>query len=136
MEHTQSTIVARPIVIRRGLARLRTDADEVSLPRPHDPDDRVLVASLGDWELRDFADGSRFAAFFARHGLAHRQLYLRSAPLSILTPSALTGGAFELCASDGRARFRDEPALRAFVARHFEAALPATISLRAAGRWR
>lgn len=135
--HTQSTIVARPIIIRRGVALLRADERVQSLARPHDPEDRALVGHIAGWELRDFAVGSNFATFFTRHGLAHRQLYLRELPLSILTPSKFTDDQFELCALDApRTRFRYEHTLRAHLEERYGVGLPESLSLRAAGRWR
>jgi hypothetical protein len=126
-------IAPRPIVIRAGVASLRT---EPSLPRPHDPDDRVLLAMLAGWELRDFAADSDFARFFARHGLAHRQLLARAEGVSILTPSTLTNGEFECCDRDGsRLRERSETTLRAVVLARYGASLPEGVHLRSLARW-
>jgi hypothetical protein len=124
---------AMPIAIRGGCAVLRL---EPHLPRPHDPDDRVLVATIGPWELRDFAEGSSFARFFAKHGIAHRQLYARAVGLSILTPSPLTEGEFDLRSIDGeRWATRSERALREHVSERYGAALPDGVALRALARW-
>jgi hypothetical protein len=137
MAQNMSLPPARPIVIRNGVAVLREALSARALPRPHAPDDRVLLAYFDDWELRDFAPGSNFTRFFARHALTHRQLFQRERALSILTPSALTEHRFELCSSgDGPIRFVDERSLRAYLARRYDASLPAGRSLRALGRWR
>ena len=125
--------LCRPIAIRDGRAELRSSP---ALRRPHDPDDRVTIAHLGRWELRDFAAGSSFATFFARHQLEHRQLLELELAVSVLTPSPLTDDQFELCDARGR-RFRtsSERALREQVREWYGVELPQGVSLRALSRW-
>lgn len=66
-------------------------------PPPHDPRDRELLTRLDDWEIRAF--GSRWFAFFAPRGLWHVQLWHPEKRLSIITPSTLTRGSYELSSS-------------------------------------
>lgn len=65
-------------------------------PPPHDPRERVVLAAAEGWELRDFAPEDARAAYFAAHGFAHLQLWHPARGVSILTPSRLTGGRYEL----------------------------------------
>jgi hypothetical protein len=125
--------IVRPIAIRDGRAELRRTP---ALPRPHDPEDRVTIAVLGRWELRDFAAGSSFALFFARHQIEHRQLLDAELGISVLTPSPLTGEQFELCDANG-VRFRTirERALREHVRARYGVELPGGVTLRALVRW-
>ena len=67
----------------------------------HDPDERVLVAELGNgWEMRQFAEHDRRLAYFADKGFAHVQLWNAAATVSVVTPSRLTGGSFEAWIAD------------------------------------
>jgi hypothetical protein len=61
----------------------------------HDPSDRVLLAPIGDWELRQFGEGDSRLAYFAKRGFAHVQLWHLEHRVSIVTPSRFTGGHFE-----------------------------------------
>lgn len=69
--------------------------------RPHDPKDRLAVASLAEWEVRVFDPTGSFFSFFRRHGLLHLQLWHPASGTSVLTPSRLTGGRYELRRADG-----------------------------------
>lgn len=63
-------------------------------PPPHDPCERELAHVVGDWEVRVFADGK--FEYFAPRGLWHVQLWHPKARVSVLTPSKLTGDAYEV----------------------------------------
>ena len=65
-------------------------------PPPHDPRERICVASVGGWEVRVFPDGDPRGAYLARHGMAHLQLWHPAQRVSVLTPSRLTAGSYEL----------------------------------------
>jgi hypothetical protein len=65
-------------------------------PPPHDPGERVVVAHAGPWELRQFADGDPKLAYLAPRGFLHAQLWHPGHATSILTPSRLTAGHFEI----------------------------------------
>lgn len=69
----------------------------------HEPGDRVLIATLGAWEVRQFAQTDRRLAYFARRGFAHVQLWHPCERVSIVTPSRITGGTFDLWSDDVRA---------------------------------
>jgi hypothetical protein len=76
----------------------------IGLPAPstlaihplHAPNERVVIAELGVWELRQFAPGDRKLAYFAAKGFAHVQLWHPTQHVSVITPSRLTNGEFEL----------------------------------------
>ena len=65
-------------------------------PPPHDPRERVLVEYLGDWEIRIFSPTGTFHRYFAAKGMLHVQLWHPGARLSLLTPSPITAGRFEV----------------------------------------
>jgi hypothetical protein len=44
-------------------------------PPPHDPRERVLLARLDGWELRDFARSDERWVYLSAHGFAHLQLW-------------------------------------------------------------
>jgi hypothetical protein len=67
-----------------------------SLPPPHDPGERTPVAWVGLWEVRQFPDGDARLAYFRPRGFHHLQLWHPSERISILTPSRLTAGRFEV----------------------------------------
>lgn len=69
-------------------------------PRPHDPRDREVVAHAGAWEVRQFDRADRKHAYFAPRGFLHLQLWHPVACVSVLTPSRLTGGNYELWDGD------------------------------------
>lgn len=101
-------------------------------PRPHDPGERVVVAYAGAWELRQFADDDPRLAYFRPRGFLHVQLWDPARATSILTPSRLTGGVFELWDGDGRSAARTWAHVVALLADH---ALPGPAALRAIDRW-
>jgi hypothetical protein len=65
-------------------------------PPPHDPGERVVVDLAGDWQVRVFAPQDRKRAYFIRRGMWHAQLWHPGAGVSLLTPSMLTDGCFEV----------------------------------------
>jgi hypothetical protein len=70
-------------------------------PPPHDPSERALVCKLGAWEFRAFPPDDPKHRYFATRELLHLQLWHPDARVSLLTPSRLTAGAFELFPVDG-----------------------------------
>lgn len=64
-------------------------------PPPHDPDEREIVAYLGEWEVRRFGEASMLFRYAAPRGVLHLQVWHPAARVSILTPSRITGGSFE-----------------------------------------
>lgn len=71
----------------------------------HDPTDRELVAYAGDWQLRKLPARDPRTAYFATKGFAHVQLWHAASRTSIITPSRMTGGCFELWSEMYEVRF-------------------------------
>ncbi len=62
----------------------------------HAPGERETFATLGDWEVKRHAESQGHHAYFASRGFLHLQLWHADARVSILTPSRLTNGRFEI----------------------------------------
>lgn len=77
------------------------------LPPLHAPNDRELLARVGPWDLRRHAD-NRFS-YFTMRSLLHIQLWHPVLRISVLTPSRLTGGRFEIATETRRAWVVDWP---------------------------
>jgi hypothetical protein len=58
--------------------------------------DRIVVAKLGDWDVRRHDESEGPHSYFARRGFLHLQLWQPIARVSVLTPSRLTNGRFEI----------------------------------------
>ncbi len=71
---------------------------------PHDPMERACVYRHRGWEIRTFAWNSQKHRFFAGQGMLHLQLWAPIADVSILTPSRLTDGMYDLWVSGRRIR--------------------------------
>lgn len=83
-------------------------------PPPHDPRERDLAFVLRDWEIRLFT-GRKFQ-YFVERGFWHLQLWHPGTNVSILTPSRLTCGHYEVFPVAGwKARSPDIARLRRFV---------------------
>lgn len=74
-------------------------------PRPHDPDERILVDTcppgLGvptyrHWEVRLFDPAGLFHFYFGAKGMLHLQLWHPWSGVSLLTPSRLTSARYEV----------------------------------------
>ena len=65
-------------------------------PSPHNPFERERIAAIGPWEVRVFSPGGVFHQYFAGHGMLHVQLWHPASGVSVLTPSRLTRGCFEV----------------------------------------
>ncbi len=70
-------------------------------PPPHDPREREVVSMVGEWEVRQFAATDVKLAYFTSRGFLHMQLWHPVHRISILTPSRLTGGRFEVWSAGG-----------------------------------
>ena len=95
---------------------LNCPAGQRRLP-PHDPADRILLASFDDgrgagpmsaWEVRTFDPSGSFHAWFAPRGFAHLQLWQPWFALSLLTPSKLTLDRWEAYPLDGWKRAEND----------------------------
>jgi hypothetical protein len=70
-------------------------------PAPHDPREREVVGRVGAWEIRQFPPSDPKLAYFGGRGFLHIQLWHPERGVSILTPSRLTGGRFDVWTEDG-----------------------------------
>lgn len=104
------------------------------IPPLHAPHDRVVVGQVGAWELRHYREGDRRLAYFADKGFAHVQLWHAATGTSILTPSRLTGGEFELWCAPERVLCPAWPGVEAEL-RDRGIAPPGRHAVRALERW-
>jgi hypothetical protein len=65
-------------------------------PAPHDPRERTLVVKTGPWQVRTFRTTDPKFEYLAERGLWHLQLWHAEAGVSILSPSGLTLGHYEI----------------------------------------
>jgi hypothetical protein len=70
-------------------------------PPPHDPRERVPVSRARGWDVRSFLLEDRRFAYFAPRSLWHMQLWHAGAGVSVLTPSRLTRGRYEIVGVGG-----------------------------------
>lgn len=70
--------------------------EQVRLPPLHAPMDRELVARIGPWQLRRHRDCDERFSYLASRAFLHLQLWRPDRGISVLTPSSLTGGQFEI----------------------------------------
>jgi hypothetical protein len=68
-------------------------------PSPHDPREREVVSTVGTWQIRQFPASDAKLAYFTGRGFLHVQLWHPEHRVSVLTPSRLTGGRFEVWAA-------------------------------------
>ena len=62
----------------------------------HAPAQRVAIAQLGAWQVRRYDRSGERYRYFVTRGMLHLQLWNSAARISVLTPSMLTGGRFEI----------------------------------------
>lgn len=102
---------------------------------PHDPRERFVEAELRGWELRLYQVGEPKERALAVRGLLHAQLWHPGLRVSLLTPSHLTYGQYEVCrARNERWRSWHYRPLRAMF-RHFEIDAPSEHELAMVERW-
>jgi hypothetical protein len=102
---------------------------------PHDPRERELVACAGAWQVMQFGVADARLAYFTPRGFLHLQLWHPTAKVSVLTPSRLTAGTFEVWFAGGeRFRARDWRELAAALGR-YNVSAPSEIEVRALERW-
>jgi hypothetical protein len=105
-------------------------------PPPHDPRERIILSRTGDWEVRAFAEGDPKFHYLLRHGMWHLQLWHSGRGVSILTPSALTAGHYEIFSVRGRTvRVRSAAEVVALVERHHDVAAPSVGILTVLEAW-
>lgn len=76
------------------------------LPRLHQPQDRAWIYDAGDWEIRSHAVNDVAHTWLRRRGALHLQVWHRQAQISIISPSPLTAGMWEVFDGSQRARAR------------------------------
>jgi hypothetical protein len=106
-------------------------------PPPHDPRERaVLFHIAGGWEVRAFPRDDRRFAYFVPRGLWHLQLWHPSRRISILTPSRLTRGLYEIFPVNGwKTAAPDIDELRSAVESAHAVTLPGPAALAALELW-
>jgi hypothetical protein len=104
-------------------------------PPPHDPAERTLLAEMDGWEVRDFAPDDPRHAYFAHRGFSHLQLWHPEAGISLLTPSRLTAGSYEVFPFVGWKRRGDYATLRALIKSAHGVTLPSPSLIAATLRW-
>lgn len=65
-------------------------------PAPHDSRERVVVDRWRGWAVLQFPEDDRRRTYFAARGLLHLQLWYPERGVSVLTPSRLTAGLYEV----------------------------------------
>ena len=73
---------------------------------PHDPRERETIDNTGDWLVLQFPTTDQKLEYFTRFGFLHLQLWHPVAEISVLTPSRLTDGCYEV-SPYAKGRFRD-----------------------------
>ena len=106
------------------------------LPPPHAPHERKLLTLADGWEVRVFAEDDFRHAYFARKRMLHLQLFHRTARVSVLTPSRLTAGRWELCSEcTWRQRFAARAELAAALHGRLDLRLPNPVTLAGLEFW-
>jgi len=96
-----------------------------TLPPHHDPGERCcLFESADGWLILGHAINDPNHAYFAPRGLLHLQLWHPQRRVSVLTPSLLTRGTFEVWASSARERLCCYGHLATFMLQEFDLAPP------------
>lgn len=103
-----------------------------ALPPLHAPHDRELFARCGAWQVRRHADADPRFVYLASRELLHLQLWHPAHNTSVLTPSRLTGGRFEIAIGWKRASVSTWPGVVALLP---DAGLPGGAELAALSMW-
>lgn len=102
------------------------------LPPLHAAADRELFARIGPWEVRRHASEDKRFTYLASRALLHVQLWDPERRISILTPSRLTGGRFEIARGAHRMPVETWPCVLAILPSH---GLPGSAELAALTMW-
>ena len=76
------------------------------LPAPHDPSERALLHAQYGWQIRTYPWNSSKHLLYKTKGMLNLQLWYPEIRLSVLTPSRLTGGQYEVRMGDEVVRVR------------------------------
>jgi len=101
----------------------------------HNPEQRCFVHQVGSWYILRHAANDPMVSWLAPRGLLHLQLYHAPTGLSVLTPSGLTEGTYELGEGAERARYHCYGCLNGHLVREHGVHLPCLRSVRWAERW-
>ena len=105
-------------------------------PPPHDPRERVPLIEVEGWEVRCFARSDPKRDYFISRGFWHLQLWYAARGVSVLTPSRLTAGRWELYPYRGwKATASDEEGVVRLLRGEHHVTLPGVPWLRALERW-
>lgn len=105
-------------------------------PPPHDPNERIVLSRVGDWEIRAFAPGGAKHEYFVRRGFLHLQLWNPERRVSVLTPSRLTLGRYEIFPINGwKLPETDLAEVIALVREQHGLALPSPRRINALEQW-
>jgi hypothetical protein len=105
-------------------------------PAPHGSSGRSCAADATRWEVRAFPVSGRMHRYFAPRGLLHVQLWQPEAAVSVLTPSRLTLGRWEVFPVDGWKLAADRVAeLRRLIRARFGIEPPTPAQLTAVRSW-
>lgn len=104
--------------------RARADRG-LPIPWLHDPTQRAVALVHGDWEVRVLRRSAPRYRRLLRQGGLHVQLWNSSRRISVVTPCALSGQCFEVCAAGGLpTRVAKPKDLRTAVADRYGVELP------------
>lgn len=113
-------------------------------PRPHDPGERLFVETCAPdlthptyrhWEVRLFDPAGIFHCYFGDHGMLHLQLWHPWSGVSLLTPSRLTAGRYEVFPCAGwKLADSDYDVIASAVRREHGVAVPSAERLARVGR--
>lgn len=104
-------------------------------PAPHHIGDRKIVAELDGWMVRAFPTGDRKFDYLRARGFLHLQLWHPDARVSVLTPSDLTDGLFEIFPVAGWKARTSAASVRALVAREHRVELLSLTRIAAITEW-
>jgi hypothetical protein len=98
----------------------------------HAPADRELLARVGSWEVRRHAAEDERFAYLVSRAMLHVQLWHPARRISVLTPSRLTAGRFEIARGTHRVSVATWPGVVTLLPDH---GLPGSAELAALTMW-
>jgi hypothetical protein len=82
------------------------EGTENRFPAPHDPSERALLHAQYGWQIRTYPWNSPQHLVYKTKGMLNLQLWYPKVRLSVLTPSRLTDGQYEIRMGDEVVRVR------------------------------
>ena len=86
----------------------------------HDPWQRGVMGEFRHWQVRVFAWNDPTHGYLVAHGLLHLQLWCSKHQISVLTPSKLTAGLYEVQTSERTYRLSSFGQLAIFLESEFD----------------